>query len=107
MHFYCLQYLMNHIFQTSALVVRDESYHPPRFMRRKNIKEVKVNEGGHGKPWAVISLTLWLSSWKEKSTSGKSFHVVFLYSISDNTRSKNDCRLERYKSGWMYINCYM
>ena len=33
-----------------------ESYHPPRFMSRTNIKEVKGNEGGHGKRWAVISL---------------------------------------------------
>ena len=67
-----------------------ESYHPPRFMSRKFIKEVNGNEGGHGKPWTVISLTLWLSSWKEKSTSGKSTLTVFLYSISDNPRSKND-----------------
>ena len=55
-----------------------ESYHPPRFMSRKNIKEVKGNEGEHGKLCALISLTLWLSSWKEKSTSGKSALVVFL-----------------------------
>ena len=27
-----------------------ESYHPPRFINRKNIKEVKRNEGEHGKP---------------------------------------------------------
>ena len=67
-----------------------ESYHPPRFMSIKFMKEVNGNEGGYGKPWAVISLTLWLSSWKEKSTSGKSTLVVFLYSISDNPRSKND-----------------
>ena len=67
-----------------------ESNHPPRFMSRKFIKEVNGNEGGHGKPWAAISLTLWLSSWKEKSTSGKSTLVVFLYFISDNPRSKND-----------------
>ena len=83
-----------------------ESYHPPRFMSRKFI-EVNGNEGGHGKPWAVISLTLWLSSWREKSTSGKSTLVVFLYSISDNPPSKNNWRLERYKSGWMQINCYI
>ena len=49
-----------------------ESYHPPRLMSRKIIKEVKGNVGGQGKPWAVISLTLWLSLWKEKSSSGKS-----------------------------------
>ena len=49
-------------------------------MSRKFIEEVKGNEAGHGKPWAVISLTLWLSSWKEKSTSDKSTLVVFLYS---------------------------
>ena len=67
-----------------------ESYHPPRFMSRTFIKKVNGNEGGHGKLWAVIFLTLWLSSWKEKSTSGKSTLVVFLYSISDNPRSKND-----------------
>ena len=67
-----------------------ESYHPPRFMSRKIIKEVNGNERGHGKPWAVISLPLWLSSWKEKSTSGESTLVVFLYSISDNPLSKND-----------------
>ena len=67
-----------------------ESYHPPRFMSRKFIKEVNENEGGHGKPWTVISLTLWLSSSKEKSTSGKSTLVVFLYFSSDNARSKND-----------------
>ena len=35
-----------------------ESYHPPRFMSRIFIKEVNGNEGGHGKPWAIISLTL-------------------------------------------------
>ena len=34
-----------------------ESYHPPRFMSRKNMKEVKGSEGGHGKPWTFISLT--------------------------------------------------
>ena len=79
-----------------------ESYHPPRFMSRKFIKEVNGNEEGHGKPWAVISLILWLSLWKEKSTSGKYTLVVFLYSISDN-----DWRRERYKSGWMQINCYI
>ena len=67
-----------------------ESYHPPRLMSRKVIKEVKGNEGEHGKPGAVISLTLLLSSWKEKSTSGKSTLMVFLYSNSDNPRSKND-----------------
>ena len=55
-----------------------ESNHPARFTSRKFIKEVNGNEGGHGKPWTVISLTLWLSSWKEKSTSGKSTLVVFL-----------------------------
>ena len=42
------------------------SYHPPRFMSRKFTKEVNGNEGGHGKPWPVIFLILWLSSWKEK-----------------------------------------
>ena len=67
-----------------------ESYHPPRFMGRKYIKEVNGNEGEHGKPWAVISLTLWLSSWKGKPTSGKSTFVVFLYFVSDNPWSKND-----------------
>ena len=67
-----------------------ESCYPPRFMSRKFIKEVNGNEGGHGKPWAVIFLTLWLSSSKEKSTSSKSTLVVFLYFISDNPRSKND-----------------
>ena len=67
-----------------------ESYRPPRYISRKNMKEVKGNEGGRRNPWAVISLTLWLSSWKEKFTSGKSTHVVFLYSISDNAQSKND-----------------
>ena len=36
-----------------------ESYHATRFMSRKNIKELKGNEGDHGKPRAVISLTLW------------------------------------------------
>ena len=66
------------------------SYHPPRFMNIKSIKEVNGNEEGQGKPWAVISLTLWFSSWKEKYTSGKSTLVVFLYSISDKPRSKND-----------------
>ena len=45
-----------------------ESYHPPIFMSRKFMKEVNGNEGGHGKPWAVIYLTLWLSSYKEKFT---------------------------------------
>ena len=39
-----------------------ESQHPPRFMSRKIIKEVKGNEGGHGKPLSVVSLTLWLFS---------------------------------------------
>ena len=28
-----------------------ETYHPPRFMSRKFIKEVNGNEGGHGKSW--------------------------------------------------------
>ena len=28
-----------------------ENYHPPRFIIRKMIKEVKGNEGGQGKPW--------------------------------------------------------
>ena len=35
-----------------------KSYHPPKFMSRKFIKEVNGNEEGHGKPWTVISLTL-------------------------------------------------
>ena len=42
---------------------------------------------GKGNPGSY-SLTLWLSSWKEKSTSGQSTLVVFLYSISDNPRQK-------------------
>ena len=78
--------VMSHDHEASFI----ESYHPPRFMSRKNINKVKGNEGGHGKPWAVTSLTLWLSSWKEKSTSVKSTLVVFLYSISNNPQSKND-----------------
>ena len=65
-----------------------ESYHPPRFMSKKFMKEVNGNEGGNGKPSAVISLTLWLSSWKEKFTSGKSTLVAFLYSISGNPGQK-------------------
>ena len=52
------------------------------------MKKVKGNEGGYGEPWAVISLTLWLSSWKEKSLSGKSTLVIFLYPISDNPSQK-------------------
>ena len=67
-----------------------QSYHPPRYMTRTNIKEGKGNEGGHRKPWEVISLTLWLPPLKEKSNSGISTLEVFLYSISDNPWSKND-----------------
>ena len=58
-----------------------QSYHPPIYMTRTNIKEDKGNEGGYLKPWEVISLTLWLPSLKEKSNSGKSTLEVFLYSI--------------------------
>ena len=104
----------NHKFrEMSEVTSRDheapfiESYHPPRFISRKFIKEVNGNEGGHGKPWALIFLILWLSSWKEKSTSGKSTLVVFLYSISDNSRPKKDGRLERYNPGCMLLNCYI
>ena len=64
--------------------------HEVSFIERKFIKEFNGNEGGHGKPWPVIFLILWLSSRKEKKTSGKSTLVVFLYSISDNPSSRND-----------------
>ena len=64
-----------------------ETYHPPRFMSRKIINKVKGNDGGHGELWAVISLTIQLTSWKEKSNSGKS---TLLCSISGNPWSKND-----------------
>ena len=32
-----------------------ESYHSPIFTSRNFLKEVNENEGGHGKPWTVIS----------------------------------------------------
>ena len=69
-----------------------ESYHPPRFMSRKIIKEVKGNEGEHGKPGAVISLTLF--SWKEKSTSGNlpSWYFCIPFQITPGQKMTEDLK---------------
>ena len=73
-------------------------------MSRKIIKEVKGNEGGHAKPWAVISLTLWLSPWKEKSTS-PSWYFCIPFQITPDQKMTEDS--EDINLGGCILNCYI
>ena len=57
-------------------------------------KEVNGNEGGHGKPWAIISLTLQLSLWKENplQVSLPSWYFCIPFQITPGQKMTEDLK---------------